>query len=87
MVTISTMRRPERTLDYVITNNSDQEGLISYSRTACDPPMCNDAKETIKILYSLYHRDSMAFPSSPRQSRNKDEGLSNLRTVVLHLRK
>ncbi|VUZ41221.1 unnamed protein product [Hymenolepis diminuta] len=37
MAVASTTWRTERALDFVITKNSNQEGLFSNSRTACDP--------------------------------------------------
>ncbi|VUZ44397.1 unnamed protein product [Hymenolepis diminuta] len=37
MMAISTTWRPERTLNFAVKNNPDQEGLPSNSRTVGDP--------------------------------------------------
>ncbi|VUZ54310.1 unnamed protein product [Hymenolepis diminuta] len=72
MPAISTTWRPERTLDLAIPNNSDQEGLFSNSRTACDL-QCSAATRKKGLRYYRPCSTWMTFPSSPGRFHDKDE--------------
>ncbi|VUZ38600.1 unnamed protein product [Hymenolepis diminuta] len=88
MAAISTTWRTERTLDFAIKNNSDQEGLFSNSRTACD----SRCSSTTRKKGSRYYPPCATwtrwyFPRLPVDLVTKTDGQLNLRTGVLHIRK